>query len=403
MADSYGEVTGYVTEKRGLLYTVINEYKIIDGVKKRKPKWNSTGLKNNRKNKKLANDILNGLIYQYSNGHSMVQNPNIIVEEYIKKFISSKKRDIADSTYCSYTNKCKYISNYFSKVKVKEITTIDVNSFYDYLLTCGRIKENSCDRGLSVRTVKDVKAILNALMECAKEDGIIAINPCTKSTFNKKQTKKKENKEEDTFFSYQECMDFLKAAKNHELYYLFYFTMYFGLRRGEVLGLSWKNIDFNRMELSLRGSVTKGTKVNRDDSLKTKDSCRIYPLTENQCNILRQIKEKKKQNKKLFGSEYVDSDYIFTHVDGSLYYPDYPTKAFKKIIKKNNSLPQNIHFHGLRTSCVSILVEQNLDIKTIQNWVGHADIETTLKYYTKIKSMDSKKEIATKMDELLPI
>ncbi len=71
------------------------------------------------------------------------------------------------------------------------------------------------------------------------------------------------------------------------------------------------------------------------------------------------------------------NDYVFKHADGSLYYPDYPTKAFRKIIKKIQELPQRITFHGLRSSCVSILVRQNMDVKSIQKWVGHTDIDTT--------------------------
>ena len=77
--------------------------------------------------------------------------------------------------------------------------------------------------------------------------------------------------------------------------------------------------------------------------------------------------------------------------------------AFKKIIEKNPTLPQGIHFHGLRASCVSLLVEQGLGIKQIQEWVGHSDIATTQKYYLKIKSAESKRDISSKMDNLITI
>ena len=94
-----------------------------------------------------------------------------------------------------------------------------------------------------------------------------------------------------------------------------------------------------------------------------------------------------------YSSSYVyqENDYIFKHADGSLYYPDYPSKAFRKIIKKLPEWPQGITFHGLRSSCVSILVHQGMDVKSIQKWVGHRDLDTTLRIYAKVKEKEAKK------------
>ncbi len=115
------------------------------------------------------------------------------------------------------------------------------------------------------------------------------------------------------------------------------------------------------------------------------------------------LKKKEDDNRKLFGDCYFDSDYIFKHADGTLFYPDYPTKTFCKLIKKNPDLPQDITFHGLRSSCVSILVHRDMDVKSIQKWVGHADIDTTLRIYAKVKDKESKKEISETMNGIIPL
>lgn len=65
------------------------------------------------------------------------------------------------------------------------------------------------------------------------------------------------------------------------------------------------------------------------------------------------------------------------------------------------SLPQSITLHGLRSSCVSILVHQGMDVKSIQKWVGHADINTTLKIYAKVKDKEAKREVSKTMDALI--
>lgn len=141
--------------------------------------------------------------------------------------------------------------------------------------------------------------------------------------------------------------------------------------------------------------------VNRLNSAKTNASIRQYPLTDAQVEMFRSLKEKEKQNRKLFGDDYVENEYIFKHQDGKPYYPDYPTKAFAKIIKRNPELPQRVTFHGLRSSCVSILVHKGYDLKGIQKWVGHADISTTLKIYTKVKENIAKLEISQGMDSFM--
>ena len=66
-------------------------------------------------------------------------------------------------------------------------------------------------------------------------------------------------------------------------------------------------------------------------------------------------------------------------------------------------LPQSITFHGLRSSCVSILVHQGMDVKSIQKWVGHADIDTTLRIYAKVKDKESKMEISNAMNDIIPL
>ena len=74
-----------------------------------------------------------------------------------------------------------------------------------------------------------------------------------------------------------------------------------------------------------------------------------------------------------------------------------------KLITKMPELPQEITFHGLRSSCVSILVHQGMDVKIIQKWVGHADIDTTLRIYAKVKDKEAKREISDTMTEIIPL
>lgn len=97
------------------------------------------------------------------------------------------------------------------------------------------------------------------------------------------------------------------------------------------------------------------------------------------------VKNKQQHNKLLFGKDYQEREYIFTWQDGRPISPDYVTKSFIKIVSKNDSLSSELTFHDLRKSCVSMMVDDGYSIKEIQKWIGHANVETTLNIYAKVK------------------
>ena len=74
-----------------------------------------------------------------------------------------------------------------------------------------------------------------------------------------------------------------------------------------------------------------------------------------------------------------------------MYTPDYLTKSFKKIVRRNPDLDDSLTLHSLRASCVSILIHEGIDIKDVQEWVGHKDIQTTLNIYARINEKEKQK------------
>lgn len=86
--------------------------------------------------------------------------------------------------------------------------------------------------------------------------------------------------------------------------------------------------------------------------------------------------------------------------DGHLYTPDYFSKSFKKVVRRNPNLDDSLTLHSLRASCVSILVHNGMDIKDIQEWVGHKDIQTTLNLYARTNEK-RKTKVDKKMSEIV--
>ena len=382
-----------VQGKDGKLYIILSRTIIKDGAKETERKWISTGLDDTPENVKKASAQRTKLLNHTSD---VVHDRNESLADFTDYVLAKKKRKVSDTTYSGYFYRAKRIKEYFGDIKVRELNEKMVEAFLDSLFEKNHVQP---------RTVKDIKVFLGNVMDLAVREGLISHNPVKEVVINKNLAAKyaKGKNTDEEFFSYEEAQLFLNKVRDHELYELFYLTLFFGLRREEVLGLRWSAIDFKGHMMHINHTVTKGISITRANTTKTVSSAREYPLTDEQIEMFRQLKLKEKANRRLCGNGYFDSDYIFKHADGTLYYPDYPTKAFGKLIKKIPELPQGITFHGLRSSCVSILVHQGMDVKSIQKWVGHADIDTMLRIYAKVKDKEAKREISDAMNGIISL
>lgn len=379
--------------KKGYLYIILSQSVIKNGVRKTEKKWIPTHLADTPENVKKASAARTKML---NNDSDELPDRNASLSDFTDRILSKKKREVSDTTYSGYFYRAKRIKEFFGDTRVRDVNKRMVESFLDDLFETYHLQP---------RTAKDVKVFFGNIMEQAVINGLISYNPVKEVVLNKTlATKYAKNKNtDDEFFSYEEAQLFLSKVIDHELYELFYLTLFFGLRREEILGLKWSAIDFKNQTMRIDHTVTKGLTITRANTTKTVSSAREYPLTDEQIEMFRQLRKKERTNKRLCGNRYFDSDYIFKHADGTFYYPDYPTKAFGKLIKKIPELPQGITFHGLRISCVSILVHQGMDVKSIQKWVGHADIDTTLRIYAKVKDKETKREISNAMNDVIPL
>lgn len=382
-----------VQGKKGYLYIVVSRTVVKNGKKVTEKKWMSTGLADTPDNIKKASDVR---LKMLNRRDLPTVDKNITLSDLVDTILEKKKREVAETTYSAYFYRANRIKDYFGNIKVKDLDEAIVETFLDDLFE---------EYEIQPRTVKDIKVFLGSVADMAVKEGILSYNPVKEVVINKNLAAKyaKEKVTDEEFFSYEEAQLFLKRIRNHEAFEMFYVTLFFGMRREEVLGLRWSAIDFYNKTMTINHTVTRGLSVNRTNTTKTAASARSYPLNDEQVEMFKQLKIKEEKNRLLCGNCYSDNDYIFKHADGSFYYPDYPTKAFKKLIKSIPGLPQDITFHGLRSSCVSILVHEGKDVKSIQKWVGHADLDTTLRIYAKVKDKESKKEISEAMNGIISL
>lgn len=376
-------MTGSLQVKNGKYYAVIN---LTDINGKRKQKWISSGLEI-KGNKKRAEQFLRDKIKECELNANLIPT-DILFCDYITHWLDTVKISIDEITYNGYKWMCEaHLLPYFKtkEIKLADISRNDIQEYINYKHECGRLDGKG---GLSPKTLKEHKLIIQSVLKEALKNDLINKNPCEFVKLPSLQRR------EPNFYTKTQVENLLKAIQHEDLYPLVYLTIIFGLRRSEALGIKWDSIDFNRKLITIKHTVVKYRGTVEKDTTKNKTSYRTYPMNDYVENLLISLKNKEKANRQLFGKEYIENDYIFKWNNGKTYSPDYVSNKFSKLLQANN-LP-HIRFHDLRHTCASLLIDNNYQLKDIQEWLGHADIQTTANIYGHI-DIERKKNISNSM------
>jgi integrase len=376
-------MTGSLQTKNGKYYAVINT---SDFNGKRKQKWISTGY-DIKGNKKKAEQFLRDKIKEYELRKNLVSS-DVLFVDYIFHWLETIRYSVDVVTYRGYKWICEtHIIPYFQdkKIKLFDLSLPDVQSYIDQKYINGRVDKKG---GLSPKTLKEHKLIIQSVCKEAMKNNLINKNPCE---FVKLPSL---TKKEPTFYNRAQVEKMLKLFADEQLYPLIYVTVLFGLRREEVLGLKWDSIDFERNFVIIKHTVVRYQGVIEKDKTKNKSSYRSYPMNDYLKSLFFNLKLKEDKNRLLFGKEYIDNSYIFKWDNGKPFSPDYVTSKFSKLLKKYG-LP-HIRFHDLRHTCASLLIDNDYQLKDIQEWLGHADIQTTANIYGHL-DIERKKQISNDM------
>jgi integrase len=175
-------------------------------------------------------------------------------------------------------------------------------------------------------------------------------------------------------------------------------TLYLGLRRGELLGLRWEDIDLERGVLEVRRSLQRVGGRRQPVTPKTRTSRRTIPLLGICIDALRQQAERQDRDRELAGSEWADSGYVFTTTTGTPVEPDNLRRSWYPIREAAGLGP--IRFHDLRHSCVTLLLDLGTAPHIVRDIVGHSDIDVTMTIYAHA-SLDEKRAALRRLDERL--
>ena len=393
----------YKRKKGGQDLWYIRLYMVDMEAKERKQKYQdkyiSTGLEATRKNLPKANAMLNDELEK----HSKLGASTRLVD-YCKYWLNLKKEQRETTTYEGYVYKVQHIIDYFTDhpVTLGELKAADVTAFYLSLLKVKKVcPSQRSEKGLSNRTIKDIAVLFRSILDDAVRNEFIVRNPAFKIA-PPTHTENHVDKQRE-HISEKEVAIFLEAIKGHRLEKMFIMCLMLGLRREEAVGLRWSAIREGKIHIEhvvTRMKTTIAKNRTKTNSTKKDASRRCYAISDELQTMLDQIREEQDKNHVLFGTEYHKSDYIFTWEDGRPYSPDYVTKAFKKVVRRDERLSSDLHLHDLRASCVSILGHMGMSFKEIASYVGHADVQTTMNLYARTNE-DQMKEVVDTMTDIV--
>ena len=380
----YINVTSNLITIRGIYQVVLNYY--ING--KRKQKWKSLKIKAVSGNKNLAKRRQKELERQFEEELNTpketteYQGANILFGKYMEEWLETMKPRVELSTFPSYENKVKIISKYFNDLGIKlcDLKKSHIKTFYNHLMQTRNIKP---------QTVKRYHANIHKALKEAVELDLIPVNPADNIKLDKSE------QYIASYYNKEELEKLFEVAKGSTIELHILLAAYYGLRREEVCGLKYSSISFVNRTVTISHTVTQ-CRVNgkyetvKKDRTKNKSSYRTLPLIPAIEDLILKEKAKQEKNKKYFGNTYKNKEgYILVDDEGKLIKPDTVTKTFRKLVEHNDL--KKIRFHDLRHSCASLLLANGVNMKEIQQWLGHSNFNTTANIYSHIDSSSKEK------------
>lgn len=287
------------------------------------------------------------------------------LEEYIKYWIKRGSINWKKTTLYGYKNILfNHMIPYLGQIELQKLNARNVNDYVMYL------KE---EKHLSNNTIRKHQDLLKDILGDALKEEKVFKNIMLQVELVKVEKVKR------SVYNIEKVVELLEKVEGHPLEVPVKLAIYLGLRREEINGLKWENVDFKKKIIYITSVRTQAGKEEYESTTKTETSDRRLSMTKSVFNLLNNVKEKQELNKQLLGKEYKDGDYVFCKEDGSLYRANYCSNEFKRFLEKND-LP-HIRFHDLRHSFASLANEANVTLYNASKLLGHSSPQTTSDIY----------------------
>lgn len=348
-------------------YVVVDLGRDADG--KRRQKWHG-GFRTRKDAEAAQAKIITEL-----NQGTYLEPTSMTLSEWSARWLPTIQTQVKPSTFDSYRRNLRlHVLPTLGGRKLTQLTPTTLDSLYAELLTSGKTDGT----GLSPKTVRYIHTIVHKALSDAVDAGVLATNPAERA---KPPRPRATAPTELRFWEPAELALFLNLVEGHHLGTAWHLAAMTGMRRGEVLGLRWKDVDLNAARVSVRQALVSVAYEIVASTPKTHQA-RVIDLDERTVRQLGSHRDRQQIERDEWGADYRDQDLVFCKENGAPIHPHTFSQAFERLVAKSD-LPR-IRLHDLRHTHATIALKGNVPVKVISERLGHETPAFTLKQYAHV-------------------
>lgn len=293
------------------------------------------------------------------------------------------------TTQASYrTVSESWIIPHLGGIQMAQLTPAHVQSLLDALRATGGRKGT----GVGPRSVQYALVVLKMALAHAVGQGFIARNPA--AAVKRPQARSAEMQA----WTADEAAAFLDHVADNRLYAAWLLFLQRGLRRGEIAGLRWSDVDLDAGRLSIAHTRVVVNARAESSAPKTSAGRRTVPVGPRLVSALRAHRRRQLEERMAWGEAWSDTGYVFTREDGTPLHPEHLSTAFEGQVRRAGL--RVIRLHDTRHTCATLALQAGVPTEVVSRWLGHASVSITQDIYQHvIPSMIE--EAAERLDEIV--
>ena len=309
----------------------------------------------------------------------------VFAEQWFEEYA---KKNLRNTTYSFMRHLRERVYKAIGHLSMDKITVRQLQVFINSLSEEGANEANG--KALSPKSVRHILSFISDIFSYAVRMEVVSDNPCHRVILPKIQ------KAEKKIYTPEEVRTLMGYLEHEDIRYraCFMLMIFTGCRRGEIMGLEWKDFDFESCIVNIRRtSCYTPSRGIYTDTTKTEQSKRVLKIPREVADVLIELREWQNRRAELLGDKWTDCDRLFTKEHGEPQQPNMPYKWLERFCREHD-----IPFYGLhafRHLFASLLVSNGVDIVTVSGMLGHSSVSTTGNIYchvieeTRVRAADT--------------